>query len=71
MFSFTGGVQGTKIIQYCTCPAGLVTYNFHSSCKHIMHLSFKSVCNKEQKGVICNTSQLPRVILPKSFWKNY
>ena len=37
---------GTKIFQYCTCPAGRVTYNFHSSCKH-MHLSFKSVCNKE------------------------
>ena len=41
--------QGTKIFQYCTCPAGRVTYNFHSSCKH-MHLSFKSVCNKE----LCN-----------------
>ena len=38
--------QGTKKIQYRTCPAGLVTYNFHSSCKH-MHLSFKSICNKE------------------------
>ena len=34
-------------------PAGRVTYNFHSSCKH-MHMSFKSVCNKEHKGVICN-----------------
>ena len=45
--------QGTKIFQYCTCPAGRVTYNFHSSCKH-MHLSFKSVRNKEHKGVICN-----------------
>ena len=22
--------QGTKIFQYCTCPAGQVTYNFHS-----------------------------------------
>ena len=33
--------------------AGRVTYNFHLSCKH-MHLSFKSVCNKEHKGVICN-----------------
>ena len=41
------------MIQYCTCPAGRVTYNFHSSCKH-MHLSFKSICNKEHKGVICN-----------------
>ena len=45
--------QGTKIFQYCTCPAGLVTYNFHLSCKH-MHLSFEIVCNKEHKGVICN-----------------
>ena len=45
--------QGTKIFQYCTFIAGRVTYNFHSSCKH-MHLSFKSVCNKEHKGVICN-----------------
>ena len=26
---------------------------FHSSCKHML-LSFKSVCNKEHKGVICN-----------------
>ena len=40
-------------IQYCTHPAGWVTFNFHLSCKH-MHLSFKSVCNKEHKGVICN-----------------
>ena len=45
--------QGTKIFQCCICPAGRVTYNFHSSCKH-MHLSFKSVNNKENKGVICN-----------------
>ena len=45
--------QGTKIFQYCTCPAGWVTYNFHLSCKH-MHLSFKSLCNKEHKGVIYN-----------------
>ena len=45
--------QGTKIFQNCTCLAGRVTYNFHSSCKH-MHLSFKNVCNKEHKGVICN-----------------
>ena len=45
-------VQGTKIFQYCTCPTGRVTYNFHLSCKH-MHLSFKSICNKEHKVVIC------------------
>ena len=47
--------QGTKIFQYYTCPAGRVTYNFHLSCKH-MHMSFKSVCNKELKGVISNTT---------------
>ena len=46
-------IQGTKIFQYCTCPAGRVTYNFHSSCKNI-HLSLKSIFNKEHKGVICN-----------------
>ena len=50
-------IQGTKKFQYCTCPAGRVTYNFHSSCKH-MHLSFKSVCNKEHKGEICNRTSL-------------
>ena len=59
--------QGTKIFQYCTCPAGRVTCNFHLSCKH-MHLSFKSVCNKEHKGVICNTtssrSALGRITSP-------
>ena len=49
--------QETKIIKYCACPAGRVTCNFHSSCKH-MHLSFKSVCNKEHKGVICNLALL-------------
>ena len=42
-------VQGTKIFQYCTRPAGRVTYNFHSSCKH-MHSSSKIVCNKENGG---------------------
>ena len=46
-------LQWIKIFQYCTSPAGRVTYNFHLSCKH-MHLSFKSICNKEHKGVICN-----------------
>ena len=50
-------LQGTKIFQYCTCPAGRVTYNFHSSCKHML-MSFKSVCNKEHKGVICNMTSL-------------
>ena len=51
----SGNMQGTKMFKYCTCPAGLVTYNFHSSCIH-MHLSFKGVCNKEHKRVICNTT---------------
>ena len=41
-------LQGTKIFQYWTCPAGQVTYNF------TQHLSFKSVCNREHKGVKCN-----------------
>ena len=47
----------TKIFLYCTCPAGQVTYNFYLSCKR-MHLSFKGVCNKEHKGVICNMTSL-------------
>ena len=55
-------LQGTKIFQYCTWTAGRVTYNIHSSCKH-MHLSFKNICNKVHKGVIW----LPLVILPKAF----
>ena len=42
-------LQGTKKSQYCTRPAGRVTYNFHSSCKH-MHSSLKIVCNKENGG---------------------
>ena len=64
------------MFQYCTCPAGRVTYNFHSSCKH-MHLSFKRVCNKKHKGVICNTtsltysSQSTRPVQDKCFRKNY
>ena len=51
---------------------------YDSSCKYI-HLSFKSLCNKEHKGVICvYVICLPRVILPKAlvlqdecFGKNY
>ena len=50
-------MQGTKIFQYYTSPVGPVTYNFHSSCKH-MHLPFKSVCNKEHKGVILNMTPM-------------
>ena len=70
---FNISITMDKIFQYCTCPAGQMTYNFHSSCKHT-HMSFKSVFNKEQKGVIW----LPWVILPKAlilpdecFGKNY
>ena len=59
-------LQGTKIFQYCTCPAGQVTYNFHFSCKH-MHLSFKSICNKEHKGVICNMTYKVNYITSKIF----
>ena len=55
--TFAIGLQGTKIFQYSTCPAGRVTYKFHLSCKH-MYLSFKRVCNKEHKGVICNMTSL-------------
>ena len=57
--------QGTKIFKYCTCPAGRVTYNFQSSCKR-MHMSLKSVCNKEHKWVICNTTSSSN----SSFGKN-
>ena len=39
--------QGTKIFQYCTCPAGRVTRPAN------VYLTFKSVYNKEHKGVIC------------------
>ena len=71
--SFLFFTQGTKIFQYCTCPAGRVTYNFHLSCKH-MHLSFKSECNKEHKGVICNmnsSSNSSQSTRPKGrvFWE--
>ena len=55
--NFNSYLSGDKIFQYCTCPAGRVTYNFHSSCK-CMHMSFKSVCNKEHKGVICKVTSL-------------
>ena len=68
-------LQGTKIFKCCTCPAGRVTYNFHSSCKHL-HLSFKSVCTKEHKGLY--VIWLAQVILSKAlvlqdecFGKNY
>ena len=68
-------IQGTKIFKYCTCPAGRVTYNFHSSCKH-MHLSFKSVCNKENKGLICymtsSSNSFQSIVLQdECFGKNY
>ena len=53
MSTYVQACQGTKIFQYSSCPAGRVTYNFHSPCKH-MHSSFKTICYKEHKGVICN-----------------
>ena len=62
--------QGTKIFQYCSCPAGQVTYNIHSSWKH-MHLSFKSTCNKEHKGVICNMTSSSNSSQDECFGKNY
>ena len=43
-------VQGSKIFQYCTCPAGRVTYNF----THHANTCTCPYCNKEHKGVICN-----------------
>ena len=62
-----------KNISILHLSSGRVTYNFHSSCKHT-HLSFKSIWNKEHKGVIW----LPWAILPKAlilqdecFGKNY
>ena len=57
-------------------------YNFHSSCKH-MHLSFKSVCNKEHKGVIWltqvifhkalvyGTSALGRITRPFNIYSSF
>ena len=50
-------------------------YNFHSSSMH-MHLSFKSVCNKEHKKATCNmtsssnSSQSTRP-LGWVLWENY
>ena len=52
---FSVRIQGAKIFQYCTCPAGQVTYSVHLSCKP-RHLSFKSVCNKEYMGVMTSSS---------------
>ena len=57
---------GDKNIQYCTCPAVQVTYNFHSSSKH-MHLPFKSICNTEQKGIICMTYEVPYITAKMMF----
>ena len=77
-YKVRNGLQGTKIFKYCTYPAGRVTYNFHMSCIH-MHMSFKSVCNKEQKTVICNMSSMSSSqstrpigrVLGRVLWKNY
>ena len=63
-------MQGTKFFQYCTCPAGRVTYNFHSSCKR-MHLSFKSICNKEHMGEIWLTRVILHKAIDECFGKNY
>ena len=52
MVEFSVQLQEAKLFQYCTCPVGRVTYNFHWSCNH-MYLSFKSVCNKEKKEHTC------------------
>ena len=47
--------EGTAhgVQKYFNIATWRMTYNFHSSCKH-MHLSFKRMCNKELKRVICN-----------------
>ena len=50
--------QGTKILQYCTCPKGQVTYSFHSSCKY-MHLTFKSVGNMQSSSSYSSQSTCP------------
>ena len=50
--------------------AGLVTYNFHLSCKP-MHLSFISVCNKEHMGVITSSRNSSQSTCPECFWKNH
>ena len=50
--------QGTKIFKYLlylSCRTS--DLQFILVCKN-MHLSFKSVCNKEHKGVICNMTSL-------------
>ena len=52
--------QGTKLFQYCTCPAGRVTYKSHLSCKHI-HRPLKEYAIfffQKHKGVICNMTSL-------------
>ena len=59
-------IEGTKIFQYCTCPAGQVTYNFHLSCKHIHRPLKRLLCNKEHKGIIIYVIWLPWVIHPKA-----
>ena len=41
--------QGTKIFQFCTCPAGRATYNFHLSCKR-MHSPLKMYAKKKMGG---------------------
>ena len=54
--------QDSYCLEY-TC-----TRQGQKSCKH-MHLSFKSVCNKEHKGVLCNMISYSNSF--QSTWKNY
>ena len=68
-------IQGTKIFQHCTCPAGRVTYNFHSSSNTwTCLLKVYAIKNIREWYAIW----LPWVILPKAlvlqdecFWENY
>ena len=52
-------MQGTKIFQYCTWPAGRVTYNFHSSCKH-MQCPLKGYAIKNIRTSLSNSCQSTR-----------
>ena len=41
-------LSGDKIFQYCTCPAGRVTYNFHSCTCPIIVYAIKKI--REYEG---------------------
>ena len=47
--------QGTKILQYCTCPAGRVTYTIFTCPANTCTCPLKALAIKN-KGVICNVS---------------